>query len=187
MKNQGIADYPMPNNVSLDPSGNKKVRLKSRLAVTRLKGVSEKSTDCINVHGEASNTDSFKDNTSTVSSESDGFNTKLSPTRISRPQTLNDQYAFTESELPNTARTFADSVINLSRRILVSSGDADSMQEGTFLMLVRICGFIQARCIAEQLGLAHKNSAALFSILLFGNHTSKHSAITDQPQPVIPS
>ena len=177
----------MLKNTNLDPSGNEKRRLKSRLAIRAPKRLPEKSIACTNVHGESSSTDSFMDSTSTVLSESDGVNTKSPPSRVSRPQTLNDQYASMESELRNTARTFADSVISLSRRTLVSSGDADSMQEGTFLMLVRIYGFIQARCIAEQLGLAHKNSAALFSILLFGKHTSKHSAITDQPQPVVPS
>jgi len=157
----------MPNNVNLNPSGNKKLRLKSRLPTKLPKLVPEKSIGCINVHGEASSTDSFSASMSTLSAESEGFNINSSPSRINRPQTLNDQHASSES-LRSIARTFADSVISLSRTTLVSSGDSDSMREGTFLMLVRIYGFIQAKLIAEQLGLPHKNSAELLSALIFG-------------------
>jgi len=164
----------MPNNVNIDPSGNKKLRLKSSLRVRSRKGVPEKSSACTNVHGDLTSTDSIMDSTSAVSSsEPDGVNTKSPSTRASRPQTLNAKYASGDSEQRNIARTFADSVISLLRRTLVSSGDCDSMREGMFLMLVRTYGFVHAQYIAEGLGLPHKKSAALFSMLLFGRDATQ--------------
>jgi hypothetical protein len=76
-----------------------------------------------------------------------------------------DQSAFGESELSSIARTFADSAISLLRRSVASSGCTN---EGMFLMLVMSQGFIQAKCIAEGLGLPHERSARVLWRLFFG-------------------
>ena len=70
-------------------------------------------------------------------------------------------------ELKKTANTFVDSVLNLCRRSLTSCGGNPVIEE-PFLLFVRECGFVEAKCWAEAIHIPHTHSGALLSALMLG-------------------
>jgi hypothetical protein len=69
--------------------------------------------------------------------------------------------------LKKVARTFVDSVLNLCSKSLTSCGGNPAM-EHPFLLLVKDCGFIEAKCWAEGLHIPHVHSSAMLSRLMLG-------------------
>lgn len=76
---------------------------------------------------------------------------------------------------PNEACTFMDSVINLCRRSIATSGVIGEPVpcEDMFLLLVQLCGISEAKYWAESLGIEYQQSYALLSRLLCGPTTQQ--------------
>lgn len=89
---------------------------------------------------------------------------KTSPSRSGRPAKEND---IPDEALMNSATTFVDSVLSLCMKSATSCSDNGFMEFG-FIGLIKECGFVEAKCWAESLGIPHEHSARLLSLLMFG-------------------
>jgi hypothetical protein len=187
--------HPKPIRVKEAPPGRSKVRDKikeSDRSMKAVEGKPAKSSGDVNLQGHSRSVASLSDSTCVKSSAPSGSNSKRPSVSDSLPCVLNDTSAPGELELRKMARTFFDSVINLLRRTLLSSGDAESMREGVFLELLRCYGFVQAKCLAEGLHLPHDRSAQMLSALFFGLEAKYISFLNDgvkramQPSPQSP-
>ena len=101
-------------------------------------------------------------------------NEPVEHTVIESPSAPISNFPTTEADIPlstlkKSVITFVDSVLSLCMKSATSCSESGFM-ESAFIGLVKECGFAEAKCWAESLGIPHEHSARLLSALMLGSH-----------------